>query len=116
MIKTILAIFLYQDAKTVVTLSNPDLNQRVRISKLKTNIKLSVLKVLLIWPVLVHRVIKVHLNAPKAAVIVPTVMVLVCVPLGFIPVYLLIGFGLCNYAMLIYLATMDKEVQRLTNQ
>jgi len=116
MIKTILAIFLYQDAKTVVTLSNPDLDQRVRISKLKTNIKLSVLKVLLIWPVLVHRVIKVHLNAPRAAVIVPTVMVLVCVPLGFIPVYLFIGFIFCNYAMLIYLATMDKEVQRLTNQ
>lgn len=116
MITTTLAYFVYQDAKTALNIANPDSSQKVRISQLKTNLKLSVLKVLLTWPVLVHRSIKVHLKAPKAAVIVPTVMVLVCVPLGFIPVYLFIGFIFCNYAMLIYLITINKEVQRLTNQ
>jgi hypothetical protein len=112
MIAITLGYLVWKDAKASLQSLNPDSSQRDRVHQLKVSLQLSVLKVLLTWPVLVHRTIKQHLRAPKAAVIVPTVMVLGCVPLGFFAMYLVIGFIFCNYAVIIYLS----EMNRLINQ
>lgn len=112
MIAITLGYLVWKDAKRGLDSLNPDQSQRDRVHQLKVSLKLSVLKVLLTWPVLVHRTIKQHLRAPRAAFIVPTLMVLACVPFGFIALYLVIGFIFCNYAALIYIG----EMQRLTNQ
>jgi hypothetical protein len=112
MIAITLGYLVWKDAKASLQSLNPDSSQSDRVHRLKVSLQLSVLKVLLTWPVLVHRTIKRHLRAPKAAVIVPTVMVLSCVPLGFFAMYLVIGFIFCNYAVIIYLSEMNKLINQ----